>query len=89
MTRLGFTSPKPIKFVSQKDPKKIDGLFKETYLLIKLRITKEGVRIYRGNKAGIQSADNFGRTCGIKEKRLVIRRNGSRSRSNMLAAISP
>ena len=70
MTRLGFTLPKPMKLVSQKYPKKIDDWLKETYLLIKLRATKEGVRIYRGNKTGIQSADNFGITCDIKRKKI-------------------
>lgn len=89
MTRLGFTSQKPIKLAYQRDPKKIETWLTETYPAIKARAMSEGARIYWGDEMGIQSTDNRGKTYGIKGKTPVIKKTGSRFKCNMLAAISP
>jgi len=60
-----------------------------TYPIIKSRAIKEGARIYWGDEMGIQSADNRGKTYGVRGKTPVIKKSGSRFKCNMLAAISP
>lgn len=89
MTKLGFTSQKPIKLAYQRDPKKIEIWLTETYPAIKVKAMSEGARIYWGDEMGIQSTDNRGKTYGIKGKTPVINKTGSRFKCNMLAAISP
>lgn len=89
MTRLGFSSQKPIQLAYQRDPKKIELWLTQTYPEIKLRAAKEGARIYWGDEMGIQSTDNCGRTYGLRGKTPVIKKTGSRFKCNMLAAISP
>ena len=89
MTRIGFTSQKPIKLAYQRDPKKIEAWLLNTYPKIKARAMKEGARIYWGDEMGIQSTDNRGKAYSIRGKTPVIKRSGSRFKCNMLAAISP
>ena len=89
MTRLGFSSQKPIKLAYQRDPKKIKIWLTDTYPKIKVRAMQEGARIYWGDEMGLQSTDNRGRTYGLIGKTPVIKKTGSRFKCNMLAAISP
>jgi transposase len=89
LTKLGFTSQKPIKLAYERNPKKIEEWLTETYPKIKVRAMQEGARIYWGDEMGIQSTDNRGKTYGIKGKTPVIKKAGSRFKCNMLAAISP
>jgi transposase len=89
MTRLGFSSQKPIKLAYQRDPKKIEAWLSDIYPKIKLRTMQEGARIYWGDEMGVQSIDNRGRTYGLKGEKPIIKKTGSRFKCNMLAAISP
>lgn len=89
MTRLGFSSQKPIKLAYERDPKKIEEWLTVTYPKIKVKAMTEGARIYWGDEMGIQSTDNRGKTYGLKGKTPVIKKTGSRFKCNMLAAISP
>ena len=89
MTRLGFSSQKPIKLAYERDPKKIEEWLSVTYPKIKVKAMTEGARIYWGDEMGIQSTDNRGKTYGLKGKTPVIKKTGSRFKCNMLAAISP
>lgn len=89
MTKLGFSSQKPIKLAYERDPKKIEKWLNETYPKIKSRASVEGARIYWGDEMGIQSTDNRGRSYGLKGKKPVIKKSGSRFKCNMLAAITP
>lgn len=89
MTKLGFTSQKPIKLAYQRDPKKIEEWLSTTYPAIKVRASQEGARIYWGDEMGIQSTDNRGSTYGLKGITPMIKKTGSRFKCNMLAAISP
>ena len=89
LTKLGFTSQKPIKLAYERNPKKIEAWLTDTYPKIKTRAMQEGARIYWGDEMGIQSTDNRGKTYGLKGKTPVIKKTGSRFKCNMLAAISP
>jgi transposase len=89
LTKLGFTSQKPIKLAYQRNPKKIEAWLTEIYPKIKTRAMQEGARIYWGDEMGIQSTDNRGKTYGLKGRTPVIKKTGSRFKCNMLAAISP
>lgn len=89
LTKLGFTSQKPIKLAYERDPEKIKAWLTEAYPKIKVRAMQEGARIYWGDEMGIQSTDNRGKTYGLKGKTPVIKKTGSRFKCNMLAAISP
>ncbi len=89
MSRLGFTSQKPIKLAYQRNPGKIKEWLTVTYPEIRSRAMKEGARIYWGDEMGIQSTDNRGKTYGLKGKTPTIKRSGSRFKCNMLAMISP
>lgn len=89
MTKLGFTSQKPIKLAYERNPKKIEIWLTDTYPKIKIRAMQEGARIYWGDEMGIQSSDNRGKTYGLKGITPVIKKTGSRFKCNMLAAISP
>ena len=88
MTRLGFTSQKPIKLAYQRDPKKVEAWLSETYPNIKERAMREGARIYWGDEMGMQSSDNRGKTYGLKGKTPAIKKTGSRFKCNMVAATS-
>lgn len=89
MSRLGFTSQKPIKLAYQRNPGKIEEWLTVTYPEIKSRAIKEGARIYWGDEMGIQSTDNRGKTYGLKGNTPTIKRSGTRFKCNMLAMISP
>lgn len=89
MTRLGFSSQKPIKLAYQRDPKKIEAWVSDIYPKIKVRAMQEEARIYWGDEMGLQSTDNCGRTYGLRGKKPIIKKIGSRFKCNMLAAISP
>lgn len=89
MTKLGFSSQKPIKLAYERNPKRIEEWLTETYTKIKVKAMAEGARIYWGDEMGIQSTDNRGKTYGLKGKTPVIKKTGSRFKCNMLAAISP
>ena len=89
MTKLGFTSQKPIKLAYERNEKKVEEWLTETYPKIKVKAMMEGARIYWGDEMGLQSTDNRGKTYGIKGKTPVIKKTGSRFKCNMLAAISP
>jgi transposase len=89
MSRLGFTAQKPIKLAYQRNPEKIKVWLTDIYPKIKAKAMKEGARIYWGDEMGIQSGDNNGKTYGLKGKKPIIRKTGSRFKCNMLAAISP
>lgn len=89
LTKLGFTSQKPIKLAYERDPKRIEVWLTEIYPKIKTRAMQEGARIYWGDEMGIQSTDNRGKTYGLKGRTPVIKKTGSRFKCNMLAAISP
>jgi transposase len=89
MTKLGFSSQKPIKLAYQRNPEKMKRWLSETYPAIKAKAMKEGARIYWGYEMGIQSSDNRGRTYGLIGRKPVIKKTGARFKCNMLAAISP
>lgn len=89
MTKLGFSSQKPIKLAYERNPRKIEEWLTETYPKIKARAMLEGARIYWGDEMGIQSTDNRGATYGLRGKTPAIKKTGSRFKCNMLAAISP
>jgi len=89
MTRLGFTSQKPIRQAYERDPQKVEIWLQETYPKIKIRAMREGARIYWGDETGIHSSDNRARIYGLKGKTPVLKKAGSRFKCNALAAISP
>ena len=89
MTKLGFSSQKPIKLAYQRNPEAIKAWLSETYPAIKQQALNESARIYWGDEMGMQSSDNRGRTYGVKGNTPVIKKTGSRFKCNMLAAISP
>jgi transposase len=89
MKRMGFSSQKPIKMAYERDPKKVKAWLEVEYPLIKARAMKESARIYWADEMGIQSQDNRGKMYGLKGKKPVIKKPGSRFKCNMLAAISP
>lgn len=89
LKRLGFSSQKPIKRAYQRDEKKVETWLNETYPSIKVRAMQEGARIYWADEMGLQSCDNRGRTYGIVNETPVIKKTGSRFKTNMLAAVSP
>lgn len=89
MTRLGFSSQKPIKVAYQRNPEKVRVWLEETYPQIKARACQEGARIYWGDEMGIHSRDTRGRTYGLVGKTPQIKKSGSRFKCNVLAAISP
>lgn len=62
MTRLGFSSQKPIKLAYERDPQKVAIWLQETYPKIKAKAMQQGARIYWGDEMGMQSTDNCGKT---------------------------
>jgi len=89
MSRLGFSSQKPIARAYKRNPEKITAWLESDYPAIKLLASKEGARIYWGDEMGICSTDNRGRMYSPKGITPVIKNSGSRFKCNMLAAISP
>lgn len=89
MTKLGFSSQKPVKKAIQQDPEKVKKWLEVMYPEIKKRAIEEKARIYWGDEMGIQSTDNRGSTYGAKGKTPEIKRSAVRFKCNMLAAISP
>ena len=89
LTKLGFSSQKPIKLAYERNPSKVKAWLEEEYPKIKVRAMQEGARIYWGDEMGMQSNDNRGKVYGIRGSTPVIKKSGSRFKSNILAAISP
>lgn len=89
MKRLGFSSQKPIKKAYERDPKRIQAWLDIEYPKIKARAMQEGARIYWADEMGVHSTDNRGKMYGLKGKKPVIKKSGSRFKCNVLAAISP
>jgi Transposase and inactivated derivatives len=89
MSRLGFSSQKPIARAYKRNPEKIAAWLVSDYPAIKALASKEGARIYWGDEMGICSTDNRGRMYSPKGVTPVIKNAGTRFKCNMLAAISP
>jgi len=89
MSRLGFSSQKPIARAYKRNPEKIARWLEDEYPAIKSLASKEGARIYWGDEMGMCSTDNRGRMYSPKGITPAIKNAGSRFKCNMLAAISP
>ena len=89
MRRMGFSSQKPIKRAYQQDPRRVQTWIETEYPRIKVRAMQEGARIYWADEMGIHSSDNRGRMYGLKGKKPVVKKSGSRFKCNVLAAITP
>ena len=89
LTRLGFTSQKPIKLAYERNQASVDKWLEEEYPEIKKRASQEGARIYWADEMGLQSRDNNGKSYSLKGKKPVIKKSGKRFKCNMLAAITP
>ncbi len=89
LSRMGFSSQKPIRKAYQRNEAKILQWLSVEYPRIKQRAMQEGARIYWADEMGIQSTDNRGKTYGLINQTPAIQKTGTRFKINMLAAISP
>ncbi len=89
MRRMGFSSQKPMKRAYERDPAKVKFWLETEYPRIKTKAMQEGARIYWADEMGIQSQDNRGKMYGLKGKKPIIKKPGSRFKCNVLAAITP
>lgn len=89
LSRLGFSSQKPIKKAYQRNEAKILQWLSVEYPRIKQRAMQEGARIYWADEMGIQSTDNRGKTYGLVNQTPAIQKTGTRFKINMLLLLAP
>jgi transposase len=89
LSRMGFSSQKPIRKAYQRSEAKVLQWLSVEYPRIKQRAMQEGARIYWADEMGVQSTDNRGKTYGLVNQTPAIQKTGTRFKINMLAAISP
>lgn len=89
LSRMGFSSQKPIRKAYQRNEAKILQWLSVEYPRIRQRAMQEGARIYWADEMGVQSTDNRGKTYGLVNQTPAIQKTGTRFKINMLAAISP
>lgn len=88
LKRWGFTPQKPMKVAIQQNPNLVHHWLHVEYPAIYKRACQENAEIYFGDEMGLSSTDQRGRTYGKRGQTPVIRKTGSRFRSNMICAIT-
>jgi len=88
LKKWGFTSQKPAKKAYEQKDEAVKKWLKEEYPAIKKRSTKEKAEIFWGDKTGLRSDHQAGKTYGVKGKTPVVIISAKRFRSNVISAIN-
>ena len=84
----GYTPQKPISKAFEQKPEKVKQWLEKEYPAIKKRALKEKAVIYFGDKTGMRSDHQAGRSYAPAGETPVIKRTGQRFSLNMISAIS-
>lgn len=84
----GYTPQKPISKAFEQKPEKVKQWLEQEYPAIKKRAVKEDAVIYFGDKTGMRSDHQAGKSYAPKGETPVIKKTGQRFSLNMISAIS-
>ena len=88
LKRWGFSSQKPLKRATQRDPQKIKAWLELDYPRIAARAKREKAVIYWSDETGINNQDQIGKGYAPKGQTPVLHQTAQKFSTSMIAAVS-
>lgn len=88
LKRWGFTSQKPLKRATQRDPQKIEAWLRLDYPRIAARAKHERAVIYWSDETGVNNQDQIGKGYAPRGQTPVLHQTAQRFSASMIAAVS-
>jgi len=88
LKRWGFTSQKPLKRATQRDPQRIKAWLEKDYPKIAARAKREKAAIYWSDETGINNQDQIGKGYAPEGQTPVLHQTAQKFSTSMIAAVS-